>query len=283
VTTRDYMDVPPAPGLRIPYGPEADQFGDLRVPAGAGPHPLAVLIHGGWWKNRYDLTYAGHLANALTANGVATWNVEYRRIGSANGAYPATLCDVTAALAALETFATRHALDLTRIVAVGHSAGAHLAAWLAAKPSHAELDVFGRSPALAGAVAVAGPLDLERTSGLGIVDTTGGNPVHDFLGGSPADVPERYALASPTRLVPTGLPVVAIHGSADDAVPLELSQRYVERARAAGDPAELVVLDGIDHFEPFDPSTAAGGVVLATIRRLLGTATASGAAGLKRA
>ncbi len=266
-STRDYMAVTPPPGLRIDYGPAPEQFGDLRVPSGAGPHPVVVVVHGGWWKTMNDLTYAGHLSNTLTADGFATWNIEYRRVGSPGGGYPNTLHDVTAALNALLALAPAYRLDLARIVVTGHSAGAHIAAWLAAKTRHRELDIFGPSPALIGAVPVAGPLDLERTSVLGITDATGGSPVHDFLGGTPRQFPERYALASPAQLLPTGIHVTAVHGSADAAVPVELSSTYVDAALAAGDPASLIVLPDVDHFAPFDPATEAG----ATVRRTIGT------------
>ena len=267
MSTRDYMAVTPPAGIRIDYGSAPEQFGDLRVPSGVGPHPVVVVVHGGWWKTMSDLAYAGHLSTALTADGFATWNIEYRRVGSLGGGYPSTLHDVAAALNALLALAPAYQLDLARIIVTGHSAGAHIAAWLAAKNRHRELDIFGPSPALIGAVPVAGPLDLERTSVLGITDATGGSPVHDFLGGTPQQFPERYALASPAQLVPTGIRVIAVHGSADAAVPVELSSRYVDAALAAGDSARLLVLEGADHLARFDPATEAG----ATVRRTIGT------------
>jgi acetyl esterase/lipase len=268
MTTRDYMARAPSAGMRIAYGEAPEQFGDLRLPSGAGPFGVAVVVHGGWWRSAYDLTYAGHLATALAADGFASWNIEYRRVGNPGGGYPGTLQDVTAAVAALTTIALTYPLDLGRIVVTGHSAGGHIAAWLAAKQAHRELDRFGPSPRLAGAVPVAGALDLEWTSALRVADGVG-IPVHDFLGGTPAEVPDRYALASPVALLPCGVPVIAVHGTADANVPLELSQRYVERAQAAGDPARLIVLEGVDHFTIFDPSTPAGATVRGAIRDLL--------------
>jgi acetyl esterase/lipase len=265
MTTRDYMAIAPPPGVRIAYGPAPEQFGDLRLPAGAGPHPIVVVFHGGWWRAGYDLAYAGHLSAALTAAGYATWNIEYRRVGNPGGGYPGTLSDAALALAALRELAPAHRLDLARIVATGHSAGGHLAAWLAAKPARRDLDAFGPTPPLLGAVAVAGVLDLERIEEITLVDSTGGRPVRDLLGGTPASEPARYALASPIRQLPTGVPVIAVHGDADANVPLEISQRYVARARAAGDPASLIVLPGIDHFAPFDPATDAGRTVQTAI------------------
>ena len=230
--------------------------------------PVAVVIHGGWWRAAYGLTYTGHLCEALTSDGFATWNIEYRRVGNAGGGYPGTLHDVTAALNALHEIAQTYPLDLTRVVATGHSAGGHLAAWLAAKSAHRDLDDFGPPFALKGAVPVAGVLDLVHASALR-VSNMGEIPVHDFLGGTPDDVPEHYAFASPTAWLPTGIPVIAVHGTDDENVPIELSRRYVQRAQAAGDRAKLVVLDGIDHFEPFDPATKAGAVVWDAVHELL--------------
>jgi acetyl esterase/lipase len=273
MTSRDYMGVTPPPGLRIPYGTDREQFGDLRIPVGAGPHPVVVVAHGGWWRSAFDLTYAGHMCEALTADGYATWNIEYRRVGQPGGGYPGTLHDVTAALGALRSLATGYDLDLSRIVVTGHSAGGHIAAWLAAKGTRPELNAFGSAPRIVGAVPVAGVLDLDRTSELR-VESDGAVPVHDFLGATYDEAPATYAIASPARLLPTGVPVIVIHGDADANVPLELSQRYVERARAAGDPAELVVLPGVDHFEPFDPGTPAGARVRAAIRTLIERAAA---------
>jgi acetyl esterase/lipase len=273
MSSRDYMDVMPPAGLRVPYGPDPEQFGDLRIPEGAGPHPVVVVIHGGWWRAMYGLTYAGHLCEALTAAGYATWNIEYRRVGHLGGGFPGTLDDVARAVAELATLATGYDLDLSRVVVTGHSAGGHLAAWLASKAAHPALDRFGTTPRLIGAVPVAGVLDLDLTSELRI-ESNGEIPVHDFMGGSSSEVPERYALASPARLLPAGIPVVVIHGDADDAVPLAISERYVERAQAAGDPARLIVLPGVDHLEPFDPTTPAGKTVCAAIGDLIPSVTA---------
>ncbi len=269
MSSRAYLDRTPAAGMRIAYGTAApEQFGDLRLPAGSGPFPVVVVVHGGWWRSAYGLTYAGHLCEALTRDGFATWNIEYRRIGDPGGGYPATLHDVTAALGALHGLAREHPLDLARVVVTGHSAGGHIAAWLAAKPAHRELDCFGPPFPLVGAVPVAGVLDLVHASAMRVADGAG-IPVHDFLGGTPSEVPDHYGFASPTAWLPTGIPVVAVHGTADENVPLELSRRYVRRAQAAGDPAKLIVLDGIDHFEPFDPATKAGAVVWDAIHELL--------------
>ena len=262
--SRAYMDVVPMQAdHRIAYGPDPEQFGDLRLPAGPGPHPVVVVIHGGWWRHVYDLTYAGHMAAALTSDGYATWNIEYRRVGSPGGGYPVLLQDVSAAVAHLGEIAATYNLDMARIVVTGHSAGGHLAGWVAAKGMHRKLDVFGITPPIRGAVPVAGIMDLVRTSELHVNDA-----MYEFLGGSHLQQPELYALVSPAHLVPTGIPVTNVHGTRDMAVPIELSEIYERNARHAGDPTRLVMLDGIDHFDVFNPDTEPGRVVRNEIARL---------------
>jgi acetyl esterase/lipase len=268
MSTREYMARPPAAGFRFTYGTAPEQFGDLRVPRGNGLHPVAIVVHGGWWRSGFNLEYAGHLAAALTKDGFATWNIEYRRVGSPNGGYPALLRDVSAAVSKLTSLAPAHALDLNRIVVVGHSAGGHIAAWLAAKKKHRALDVFGPALDVIGAVPVAGALDLALCSEMGVSDSAG-IPVHDFLGGTPAAMADRYALASPAQLLPTGIPTICVHGDEDANVPLAISESYVQKAREAGDDARLVVLPGVDHFSPFDPDTTAGAAVREAVRELI--------------
>jgi acetyl esterase/lipase len=213
-------DPPPAADERIQYAVGPLRFGDLRVPEGEGPHPLAVVVHGGAWKATYNLIHTGHLCVALARAGIASWNVEYRRVGDPGGGWPGSLDDVVLAL--------RHArglpgIDPGRVVAVGHSAGGHLAL------------LAVRQVRIRGVVALAAVTDPE----------TWDNPaVEGFFGGP---VP---AGGAPRRLLPLGVPQVLVHGTADDVVPFEQSRAY---ASAAGAEARLVPLDGAGHFEPIDP------------------------------
>ncbi len=266
--SQEIIDRPAPPAdERIAYGPEHEQFGDLRLPTGDGPFPVVIGIHGGYWRNRYGLGYFGHVCATLAARGVATWNVEYRRLGDAGGGWPGTLLDVGAAADALRTLAPTYPLDLTRVVALGHSAGGHLACWLAGRariPVESALHSADPLP-LSGAVTLAGVLDLRRAWELRLSE----NVTEQLLGGTPDSVPERYAAASPYDLLPLGVRQVLVHGTADDSVPYEIGERYAARARQVGDGVELITLPRAGHFELVDPQSAEWPLVERAVLRLL--------------
>jgi acetyl esterase/lipase len=221
---------PPAPVVR--YGEHPDQVANLHLPAsGEPPFPCVVLLHGGFWRERWDRTLMTPLALDLAGRGVAVWNVEYRRVGQEGGGWPGTLEDVAAAAAALGSVTE---IDSTRIGAAGHSAGGHLALWLAAGDL-----------GLDGVVSLAGVCDLRR----GFDDALGGGAVADLLGGSPEEVPDRYAQASPAERLPLGAPQLLVHGGRDEIVPPGQSRAYAEAARSLGDDVTVVELSDADHFD----------------------------------
>ncbi|RFU19018.1 alpha/beta hydrolase family protein [Geodermatophilus marinus] len=231
----------------VAYGPHPDQFVELTLPAGNGPAPVAVVLHGGFWRAAYGIELARPLAADLAAAGLAAVAVEYRRVG-AGGGWPHTLADVAAALDALAGLDERLALD--DVAVVGHSAGGHLAAWAAGRhrlPSGAP----GAGPRVrvARAVLQAGVLDLARAARQGMGD----GAVAAFLGGGPDDVPDRYAAADPVRLLPTGAEVLCVHGTVDDRVAPEQSSRYADAATAAGDRVRVDLVEGADHMVLIDP------------------------------
>jgi acetyl esterase/lipase len=250
------QDVPPAPpATRIAYSRGEFQVGDLRVPSGRGPHPVAIVIHGGYWRARYDLKEVEHLCEAVTRQGLATWSLEYRRIGNPGGGWPGTLDDVRTGAAHLEKIATERSLDLKRVVAMGHSAGGHLVLWLAKQ----------NAIALRGIVALAPVADLRRAWELRLSDTV----VADLLGGSPQDLSDRYRSASPIELVPLGVAQRVLHGTNDDVVPLEISRRYVAAAKKSGDDSKLIEVAGAGHFELIDPQSSAWPVVKEAVLELV--------------
>ena len=234
---------------RIPYGSDPFQFGHLRIPDGNGPHRVVLVVHGGFWRNKYDLQYIEPVCEALTTAGVATWSLEYRRIGDTGGGWPGTLDDVSSAAGHLRALAAQFNLDLSRVTALGHSAGGHLALWL------------GSRKKVTGVVSLAGVTDLRRAWELKLSSTV----VADFLGGSPAEVPERYDFASPIEQLPLGIPQRLFHGTKDESVPLEISERYVTAARERGDDAELITLENAGHFELVDPRTKEFALVRAAV------------------
>ena len=241
---------PPA-DARIPYGEGTHQFGDLRLPSGPGPHPVVVMVHGGFWRAKYDLEHVGHLCADLARRGYATWSLEYRRVGHEGGGWPGTFEDVARGKDFLRTLASSHPVDLSRVVAMGHSAGGHLALWLAARhrlrpgePLYLPEPFKPR-----GVVPLAGVVNLERAHALRLSNDI----VTEFLGGTPAQVPERYRLGSPFELAPLGVRQILIHGTEDDTVPVSISTGYHARAAALGDDVRLVTLPGAGHFEVINP------------------------------
>jgi acetyl esterase/lipase len=218
----------------IPYGEHPSQVCELF--AGAGP--VAVLIHGGFWRKRYGRELQWGIARDLVRRGWTAWNIEYRRLGEGGG-WPATFEDVAAAVDAL----AGTGLPLGRVVAIGHSAGGHLAAWAATRA--------GPRVQVTAAVAQAGALDLHELARLG----TSNHVVLDLLEGTPDEVPRRYEEASPRRRLPIGVPLLLVHGAHDDDVPLHVSQEFAAAATAAGDDCELVVIDDEGHYEHLEPGS----------------------------
>jgi acetyl esterase/lipase len=264
LTTDDYMAMPAAPpDARLPYGPAPEQFGDLYLPPGPGPHPAVVLLHGGCWRAQYGLEPLGQLCLALRAEGMAVWSLEYRRLGGGGG-WPTTLLDVAAGADALR--AAGAPIDERRVIAAGHSAGGHLALWLAARRLLPHGELWAADP-----LPVAGVLGLAALADLGAAAARSlcGTAVVELLGGAPADAPGRYGAASPAALLPLGVPQRHLVGARDLIVPPDYLASYVGAARAAGDDARLEVLPEAGHFELIAPDTPAWPAVRAALRALL--------------
>lgn len=241
------------------YGDHPDQVANLHLPAGdGGSWRCVVLIHGGFWRTGWDRTLMTPLAVDLAHRGIAAWNVEYRRVGQDGGGWPGTFADVAAAI---DHLAGVEAVDAKRVVTCGHSAGGQLALWLTAR-RRLPAGMPGAAPRVlpVAAVAQAGVCDLEAAWR----DDVGDGAVRDLLG-SYDERPDRYAVVSPAARTPLGVPQLLVHGNEDDIVPLAQS-----RDHAARDPqAELVELDGTDHYAVIDPGNEAWAAVVARLPALL--------------
>jgi acetyl esterase/lipase len=252
------------PDLVQSYGPAPLQFGHLRRPAGEGPYPVAVLIHGGCWSAGYeDLSGMGPLADALSARGFATWNLAYRRLGDEGGGWPGTFEDIASGIDHLRALSADHPLDLSRVVVVGHSSGAHLALWAAARPSAAD-PRFGATPLTPLAVAaIDGPGALAPL--IGVDESICGQPVIvRFMGGTPEERPEAYRAATPQEHLPFGVRQLLIRA---ELAPL--MARYVEAATASGDAVEVLDLEDADHFDGIVPGRPIGDRVADAINALV--------------
>lgn len=231
----------------VRYGPDPSQLVELTRADVAGA-PVAVLVHGGFWKAAYGAEYARPLVPSLVSRGWSTVVVEYRRVGNGGG-YRATLEDVAGAVDSLAN------LDLPTgtVVAVGHSAGGQLAAWLATRQSLPDGAPGARPHVVPTAVvAQAGVLDLRAAAR----DRLGSDAVVGFLGGPPDAVGDRYEIASPVERLPLGVPLLCIHAAADTIVPPDQSERFARLARDAGDAVDLLEVEG-DHFTVIDSEGAA--------------------------
>jgi acetyl esterase/lipase len=261
------LPAPAAGVVRLAYGLNRHQFGDLRLPSPQADalYPVVIGVHGGYYRARYGLSYFGHVMAALTEAGFATWNIEYRRLGYRGGGWPGTFQDVGTAADYLRTLAANYPLDLRRVLTVGHSAGGQLAAWLAARSRlAADNPLYMAQPIpVASVVSLAGVLDLRRAYLLRLSNGI----VRRLLGGTPEQYPERYAAASPMDLLPLGVPQILIHGTEDSSVPYDFSASYQEAARAKGDNAQLITQQGAGHFEMVDPRSNEWRDVLHAVRK----------------
>jgi acetyl esterase/lipase len=264
----DYMrQVSYPPDVAIHYGPAPSQVAELYLPQAKGPHPVVVLLHGGCFQQQYEgFAQTSGLAADLARRGYAVWNVEYRKLGEPGAGYPGTFLDVATAVDRLRTEASRYGLDLRRVVAVGHSAGGHLALWAASRSKlPAGSPLYAADPLKIGAViSLAGIGDL-KDQGKVFALPCGDDTIDHLL--DTANRRNPYADTSPAELLPTGAKVVMVHGVFDPVMPPYTGRAYVLKVRKAGDAAEVVTIPDAGHFDVVIPTTAAWKVVAATIAR----------------
>lgn len=270
--------VTPPANERLTYGKDPLQFGELRLPDGAGPFPVAILVHGGCWSAKLgklpepvvSFELLRPIAAALAKAGIASWNVEFRRLGNEGGGWPGTYLDLGTATDLLRALAPRYHLDLKNAIAIGHSSGGHLAFWLAARgklPKSSALYTNSPLP-LKGVASVDGPPDLEADRAIE-QSVCGGPVVTQFVGGTPAEFPDRYREGSASGLLPLGVRQELLLAGKHNAEWIGLFKQYVAAAEKAGDPVRMPVMEGAGHFDGINPQAPAWETVMGSVRSLL--------------
>jgi acetyl esterase/lipase len=269
MTWDDLLSKPmPTPTQRIAYGPGPEQFGELWLPDGPGPFPVVLMVHGGCWQSRVArLSIMNYIADDLRKRGIAVWNLEYRGVDLAGGGYPGTFQDVAAGADQLTEIAAAHHLDLAHLVAIGHSAGGHLVAWLAARgriaatsPLHADHPLQ-----LTAVISLGGLPDLQNVHALGIC----GAPTVESLVGAPGGGRDLWADTSPAALGAGPEPQVYIDGDQDSISPPSLDAAYVAKMRALGAHVRQITVPDTGHAELIAPWTPAWARTVETLNELL--------------
>ena len=252
------------------YGPDPYQVVDLWRPAGSGPHPVVLMVHGGCWTTSIaDRTLMGWAAADLRARGIAVWNIDYRGVDRPGGVPDGIFEDVVAAADLLRAHAVAERLDTRRVVAVGHSAGAHLALWLTDRTRA----VAVRRPLRVSHVVSLGALpDLEQA--LDEKQGCGREPVARLTGaGAGAGLRDRRALLADRSIplmAPLGVPQTLINGDADRIIPTHFATDYANKMRAKGDKVTVHILPNQGHVELITPGTPAWAAAVRAIERALG-------------
>ena len=242
---------------RIAYGADSLQWGVLRVPEGDGPHPVIVMMHGGCWVGLHRPRHVEPLMEAITNRGWATWSLSHRQAVDTGGGWTGTFEDVGAGIDFVRELAEHFDLDDTRVVAMGHSAGGHLALWAAGRGGYESGDeLYSEDPLqLAGAVSLGGIADLRAHV------AQEGNPcgeaVFQLMDDTPDALPGRYAEASPAERLPLGTPQLFLHGRHDYVIPWQQITAYAEAATAEGDDVRVHFFEEASHFEVIAPESTA--------------------------
>ena len=274
MTLDDYLALNgPAPTARIAYGSAPSQFAELFRPAGAGPFPVVVLVHGGCWTIKFGgIRQMRNVAGALAAQGIAVWNVEYRRSDEEGGGYPGTYQDMNAALDKLGAEAGKYQLDTSRIVAMGHSAGGQLVQWIAGRSRiPASSPLFHPNPLpVREIISLGGLADLRNEKDL--IKASCGRDTAELAGMPSAARPDVFADTNAAELLPNGSHTLLVTGELDTISPPRVAFAYAARARQAGDQAEVLILPGASHYDEVAATSPSWQLMLPSIRAALGIA-----------
>lgn len=271
MTLDDYLKLSgPAPTARIAYGSAPSQFAELFRPQGKGPFPVVVLVHGGCWTIKFGgIEQMRNVAGALAAEGIAVWNVEYRRSDEEGGGYPGTYHDMNAALDKLALEAANYQLDTSRIVAMGHSAGGQLVQWIAGRSRIAPSSpLFHPNPLpVRDIISLGGLADLRNEKDL--IKSSCGRDTAELAGLPSAARPDVFSDTNAAELMPNGSRTFLVTGELDTISPPRAAHDYAARARKAGDQADVVILPGASHYDEIAASSPAWKLVLPVIRAAL--------------
>lgn len=272
MSPKEFQSIPvPKADIRLKYGPNPNHVGDLRLPNGKGPFPVAVLIHGGCFRAEFaKLDELSQLGEALRSEGIATWNIEYRRLGQPGGGWPGTYRDIGEGIDYLRVIARDYPIDLKRVIFVGHSAGGHLAQWAASRAAlPAGAPLFTRSPFKPkGVINLAGLPDLRENTAF-YEKTCGRSVVHEMLGGVAGINGENGRSTAAGERLPLGVKQTIILGEFENFVPRAIAEAYIAKAKSAGDSAQLIVIPDAGHFEIAATTTAAWHNVRSAILAML--------------
>ncbi len=249
----------PAPTHEIRWGQGATDVADLWLPDGAGPHPVVLMVHGGCWQKAIaDRTLMNYAAEDLRKQGLAVWNIEYRGVDEAGGGYPGTFLDVAHGADALRDHAAAYNLRIDKVAAFGHSAGGHLAMWLAARPKlpvSSPLRIENPLP-ISGVVNSGGLADLQRSAPVTQPECLA-SIMEQLVGRISSSRSNVFSDTSPATMLPLKVRQVSVNGDKDGIAPALLGEDWTRRAKAAGDPAEVIVVPRTGHVELVSPGTDA--------------------------
>ena len=276
MTLQDYMALNgPAPSEHIAYGPAPLQYAELFEPRGSGPFPVVILIHGGCFMNSYEgIPQMRGMAAALAAKGVAVWSIEYRGLDTSGGGYPGTWLDVRSAVDLLADQANARHLDTHRVVAVGHSAGAALALWLAGRERLPRSSVLYEAHPLPvrKVVALGGTGDFRPVAA--VLKEKCGFDISQITGSPTPARPNVFADTTAIELTPNGSETAFVNGDHDTIGLPKDSADYAARVRARGDVVETILLPDASHFDEVAVTSPAWSLVETVILKALGLGSA---------